>query len=102
MLIIVTTCLLVLAVWGLEPLQQKVITTDNSNFAIVILIYSCSSLTAEEKIIVLYMSTDYVFDGTNPPYGENDAPNPLNKYGESKLDGERVTMATSEGRGQMS
>ncbi|KAM7373795.1 hypothetical protein PAMP_006498 [Pampus punctatissimus] len=37
-------------------------------------------------------STDYVFDGRNPPYGEDDSPNPLNLYGRSKLEGERETL----------
>ncbi|KAM9332513.1 methionine adenosyltransferase 2 subunit beta isoform 2-T2 [Pholidichthys leucotaenia] len=41
---------------------------------------------------LIYMSTDYVFDGRNPPYGEDDSPNPLNVYGRSKLEGERETM----------
>lgn len=36
----------------------------------------------------MYISTDYVFDGRSPPYGENDTPNPLNMYGKSKLRGE--------------
>ncbi|XP_047463895.1 methionine adenosyltransferase 2 subunit beta isoform X2 [Mugil cephalus] len=40
----------------------------------------------------LYISTDYVFDGRNPPYGEDDCPNPLNVYGRSKLEGERETL----------
>lgn len=39
---------------------------------------------------VLSISTDYVFDGTRPPYHTHDAPNPLNAYGHSKLDGERA------------
>ncbi|XP_020904214.2 methionine adenosyltransferase 2 subunit beta [Exaiptasia diaphana] len=34
---------------------------------------------------MLYISTDYVFDGTKPPYEPDDPPHPLNKYGESKL-----------------
>src|SRR5476651_2818379 len=38
---------------------------------------------------ILSISTDYVFDGTQPPYHPDDAPNPLNAYGRSKLDGER-------------
>src|SRR5205823_2322884 len=39
---------------------------------------------------LLYLSTDYVFDGEKPePYVEEDAPNPLNVYGRSKLQGER-------------
>eukprot|EP00066_Takifugu_rubripes_P006243 XP_003970887.2 PREDICTED: methionine adenosyltransferase 2 subunit beta isoform X1 [Takifugu rubripes] len=45
----------------------------------------------------LYISTDYVFDGRNPPYGEDDAPNPLNVYGRSKLEGERETLRHCSG-----
>lgn len=40
---------------------------------------------------LVHYSTDYVFDGTKgEPYTEKDAPNPLNVYGQSKLDGERA------------
>ena len=39
---------------------------------------------------MLYISTDYVFDGTSPPYKPQDEANPLNKYGKSKLAGEQV------------
>lgn len=39
---------------------------------------------------VVFISTDYVFDGKNGPYSENDIPDPINFYGKSKLDGENI------------
>lgn len=47
---------------------------------------------------MIYISTDYVFDGRNPPYKENDAPNPLNLYGKTKLEGEKAVLANSDGK----
>ena len=43
---------------------------------------------------LIYISTDYVFDGSdNLPIAENHAPNPINFYGFTKLEGERLAVA---------
>ncbi len=43
----------------------------------------------------VYVSTDYVFDGSKPePYQEEDRPNPINVYGASKLAGEYLVQQT--------
>lgn len=39
----------------------------------------------------IYISTDFIFDGEGGPYVETDQPNPVNYYGISKLEGERIT-----------
>ena len=46
------------------------------------------------KSKVIHISTDYVFDGdSSEPYLETSRVQPLNKYGESKLQGERALLA---------
>ena len=48
------------------------------------------------KILLIHYSTDYVFDGTSKiPYTESDNTNPLNQYGKSKLNGEKVIHSYS-------
>lgn len=44
--------------------------------------------SAKHNSFFVYVSTDYVFDGKNGMKNETDAPNPLNFYGRTKLDGE--------------
>jgi dTDP-4-dehydrorhamnose reductase len=44
----------------------------------------------KNNITFIHISTDFVFDGKkNEPYTEEDIPNPINIYGESKLKGEK-------------
>ncbi|MCZ6636087.1 MAG: dTDP-4-dehydrorhamnose reductase [bacterium] len=41
---------------------------------------------------LIALSTNYVFDGTAGPYGEDDTPHPLNVYGQTKLEAEQITL----------
>jgi dTDP-4-dehydrorhamnose reductase len=40
---------------------------------------------------LIHVSTDYVFDGKNGPYAEDDQPNPISYYGKGKLASENAT-----------
>ena len=47
----------------------------------------------ELNVTLIHFSTDYVFDGEKDfAYTEDDATNPLNVYGQSKLDGEQAII----------
>jgi len=45
---------------------------------------------ANKKII--YISTDFVFDGTKHSYSEEDKPNPINWYAKTKYEGEKLVQ----------
>ena len=50
------------------------------------LFHVCQKL--QKKMILI--STDFVFDGTNPPYNETSTPHPLSVYAQTKFDAERL------------
>jgi dTDP-4-dehydrorhamnose reductase len=43
---------------------------------------------SKQNSFLIYLSTDYVFDGNSGMYKETDTTNPIGYYGKSKLDGE--------------
>ncbi len=47
---------------------------------------------AQQGACMIYISTDYVFDGTHPPYFPHSEPHPLNFYGRTKLAGEKAVQ----------
>jgi len=56
-----------------------------------------ASICRRNNIFMVHYSTDYIFDGTKSDfYIEEDVPNPLNKYGQSKLRGERFLMEETD------
>ncbi len=54
--------------------------------AVEYLINACQKTGA----FLLQLSTDFIFDGENGPYKEEDLPNPISYYGESKLQAEKL------------
>lgn len=48
-----------------------------------------------KDIHLIHLSTDFVFDGTSGPYSEDDQPNPVSFYGESKYEAEKIIQASS-------
>ena len=44
---------------------------------------------------IIHLSTDYVFDGAKGQYSEEDATNPINEYGRTKLEGEQYLAKNS-------
>ena len=44
---------------------------------------------------MVHISTDAVFDGVKGNYSEEDAPNPVNVYAQTKLRGEQAVLAAN-------
>ncbi|KAI0443958.1 methionine adenosyltransferase 2 subunit beta [Xylaria telfairii] len=59
---------------------------------------SLASLCAARDILLIYISTDYVFAGKpgDAPYQSHATPQPTNLYGQTKLDGERAVTRVFE------
>ncbi len=49
-----------------------------------------ASVCAKQDIACVFTSTDLVFAGDNPPYGEESKPSPVNLYGQHKLAAEKA------------
>jgi dTDP-4-dehydrorhamnose reductase len=76
---------------GCESNEEKVFATNAEGMRHVAL----GALRCRAKVV--YLSTDYVFDGKKRgPYLENDPPNPLNVYGRSKWKGEQYVQELVE------
>lgn len=52
-----------------------------------------AALSDAEGAAFIFISTDYVFDGRDPPFSESAKPNPLNKYGVTKAEAEEAVLS---------
>ncbi len=68
--------------------KERTSASEINTKATEIIAKECSKLNS----FLVYVSTDYVFDGNLGMYKEDDITNPLGFYGESKLEGEKVVQ----------
>jgi len=66
---------------------------DGSAILNVASVFTLASAAARIKAAFIYISTDYLFDGTAAPYDEDAKTYPLNEYGRLKLRGEYAALA---------
>lgn len=65
-----------------------------SNYLTVASVFHLTNFSARIGAKLVYISTDYVFDGKKGPYIESDKPNPINIYGQHKLAAENIIQST--------
>ena len=79
---------------AVDKAEEEVETCYQINAESVKVISECAK---ELDVKLIYISTDYVFDGTKEgEYVETDLPNPINVYGASKLKGEQYVQGLLE------
>src|ERR1035437_1285011 len=71
--------------WGKEQTAWAVNVFGTQN-----IVEACQK--ASKKIV--YISTDFVFDGKKRNYSEDDVPNPVNWYAKTKYEGEKLIQAS--------
>lgn len=69
-----------------ESYEKTVISTQNM-----------VNLSKELNAKLVFISTDYIFDGIDGPYEENAEPHPLSVYGRHKLEAEQAVLAANDG-----
>jgi len=77
------------AMTNVDLCEEKKDLCDNLNIhAVNYLADSCLNIDAH----LIHISTDFIFDGKDGPYSEDDLPNPLSYYGESKYKSEKLLI----------
>ncbi|KAF8310946.1 NAD(P)-binding protein [Clavulina sp. PMI_390] len=73
-----------------NPAATKILNGEVPGFLAQLSTGSTSNI---KPFTLIYISTDYVFDGTAAPYSTTAPPNPVQLYGETKLAGEQAIQA---------
>ena len=55
-----------------------------------------AKLATTYNIKTIFLSSDYVFDGKKGNYVESDLPNPINYYGKTKLEAEKIILKQTQ------
>ena len=78
------------AMTNVDLCEEKKTECDDLNVnAVQYLADACEKIESH----LIHISTDFIFDGENGPYKEEDEPNPLSYYGLSKLKSEHLLQA---------
>ena len=80
------------AMTNVDACEDKKQECDNLNVDAVKYLSDCA-ITVDAHLIQI--STDFIFDGENGPYSEDDVPNPLSYYGLSKLKSETLLLEST-------
>lgn len=67
--------------------------TDPCTFINVETVVRLGQIAKERDIHLTLLSTDFVFDGQDGPYSEEDDCNPCNEYGKNKMEAEQALQA---------
>lgn len=82
---------------GCEKDKDKGVNGDAWKINVIGTKYVVEACKKSQKKII-YFSTDFVFDGENPPedgYSEEDTPNPINWYAKTKYEGEKMIQGSN-------
>ena len=79
------------AMTNVDECQKEKEKCDLINVEAVKTLVNCAQ---ENNTHLIQISTDFIFDGDNGPYKEEDEPNPINYYGQSKLKSEDIIISS--------
>lgn len=80
------------ALTAVEKCEEKPQLAQQVNVDLAVLL---AQIAKENNIHYTFLSTDFVFDGQNGPYKETDPVRATNHYGQTKIDAEKLIIATN-------